>query len=89
MGLIIGRLFLGTFAKLRRKTVNFVMSVRPSTWNNSVANRRIFMKFYLSFFRRSIDKIQVSQHLIKLTCSRVLYLKALVYSDDIYEFFSE
>ena len=27
--------FLGPFAKLRKATVSFVMSVRPSAWNNS------------------------------------------------------
>jgi hypothetical protein len=36
--------FLGAFAKLRKVTVNFAMSVRPSAWNNSAPTGRIFMK---------------------------------------------
>ena len=36
--------FLGAFAKLRKATVSFIMSVRPSEWNNSAPNKRIFMK---------------------------------------------
>jgi hypothetical protein len=36
---------LGAFAKLRKATVSFVMSVvRPSGWNNSASAGRIFMK---------------------------------------------
>jgi hypothetical protein len=37
--------FLGVFAKLRKATISFDMSVRPSAWNNSASIRRIFMKF--------------------------------------------
>jgi len=39
--------YLGVFAKLRKKkkTVSFVMSVRPSAWNNSAPTGTIFMKF--------------------------------------------
>ena len=37
-------LFLGAFAKLRKATVTFVMSVCPSAWNNSVSTGRILMK---------------------------------------------
>ena len=29
-----GFLFLGAFEKLRKATITFVMSVRPSAWNN-------------------------------------------------------
>jgi hypothetical protein len=36
-----------SFAKLQKATVSFVMSVRPSAWNNSTPTRRIFMKFYI------------------------------------------
>jgi hypothetical protein len=42
--------FLNEFAKLRKATVTFVMSVRLSAWNNSTATRRIFMKFDISVF---------------------------------------
>jgi hypothetical protein len=35
----------GAFAKLRKATISFVMSVRPSAWNKSAPTGRIFMKF--------------------------------------------
>jgi len=38
--------FSGAFAKLRKTTISFVISVRPSTRNNSVPTGQIFMKFY-------------------------------------------
>jgi hypothetical protein len=41
--------FLGAPAKLRKATISFVMSVRPSVllsaWNNLAPTGRIFMKF--------------------------------------------
>jgi len=40
---------LGALAKLRKVTITFVMSirpsVRPSAWSNSVSTQGIFMKF--------------------------------------------
>jgi len=36
---------LGAFAELRNATINFVMSVRPSEWNNMAPCGRILMKF--------------------------------------------
>jgi hypothetical protein len=53
-------LLLGEFAKLRKVTVSFVMSVRPSVWNNSAPTERLVMKFNLKLFRKSVEKIQVS-----------------------------
>jgi len=41
----VGTQFLGSFAKLRKATTCFVMSVRLSAWNNSAPTGRIFMKF--------------------------------------------
>jgi hypothetical protein len=38
------RLFLGTFAKLR-KVFSFVVSLRLSAWKNSAATGQIFMNF--------------------------------------------
>ena len=35
------------FAKLRKVTISFVVSVRPSTWNISTPTRRIFIKFHI------------------------------------------
>jgi hypothetical protein len=37
--------FLGTFAKFRKATINFFISVCPSARNNSAPTGRIFMKF--------------------------------------------
>jgi len=42
--------FLGPFAKLRKRNTGFVMSVRPAAWNNSAPTVRILMKFYISVF---------------------------------------
>jgi hypothetical protein len=50
-----GSQFSGAFSKLRKATITFVMSVRPSIclsvcpsgWNNSAPIGRIFMKFYI------------------------------------------
>ena len=53
--------FLGAFAKLRKATISFVMSGRPSAWNKSAPTGRIFMKFDIwVFFRKSVERIQFS-----------------------------
>jgi hypothetical protein len=53
---------LGTFAKLRKPTISFVMSVRPSVRMDQLsfhwANFRGI--WYLSIFIKSVKKIQVS-----------------------------
>jgi len=56
---------LGAFANCEKATTNFVayvcMSAYQSTvWNNSVPTERIFMKFDMSIFGKSVEKIQVS-----------------------------
>jgi hypothetical protein len=65
--------FLVTFAKFRKVTIGFVMtvcpSVRPSEWNNSI---RILIEFDTSIFRKSAEKIQVS---LKSDKERVFYMK--------------
>ena len=38
-------MLLGEFRILRKVTSNNVMSVRPSSWNNSDPTRQIFVKF--------------------------------------------
>jgi hypothetical protein len=38
-------ILLGAFEKLREATTIFVMSIRPSSWNNSAPNGQISMKF--------------------------------------------
>jgi hypothetical protein len=37
--------FLGAFAKLRKGTISFDLTVRASAWNNSAPTGRIFMKY--------------------------------------------
>jgi hypothetical protein len=44
--------FLGAFAKLRKATVSFVVSVCLSAWNSSAPTGRILIKF--------VDKIEVA-----------------------------
>jgi hypothetical protein len=53
---IVASDILGTFAKLRRAIVSFVMSLCSSVrMGNSAPTGRIFMKF--AYFRKSIEKI--------------------------------
>ena len=42
--------------KCERATVSFVMSVRPSIWNNSAPTGRIFMKFDISVFLKNLPR---------------------------------
>jgi len=49
-------LFLGASPKLREATCGFVMSVRPSAWNNSVPTGWIFTKFDIWLLFENIDK---------------------------------
>jgi hypothetical protein len=55
--------FLNTIAELRKATcqLRHCMSVWPNAWNNSISSSRIFTKFDIpAFFRKSVEKIQVS-----------------------------
>jgi len=40
--------FWSAFAKFRKATISFVMSVRPSAWNISASAGRLFMKLDIS-----------------------------------------
>jgi hypothetical protein len=56
--------FLGTFVKLRKATIGFVMSVRPSvclsTKRNSAPTGRIFHDiWYWVFLEKTVEKTQV------------------------------
>jgi len=52
---------LGAFAKLRKATTSFVLSVLLSAWNNSAPTGWIFTKFHIwGFFDKTDEKIQVS-----------------------------
>jgi len=52
--------FLGAFAKLRKATISFVMSVclsvrpsvRPPAWNSSAPTAWICMRFYILIFSK-------------------------------------
>ena len=60
--------FLGDFTKLRKAIINFIMSVRPSLWNNSGPTGRIFMKFVIwVFFENLSRKFKLYQNLTKIT----------------------
>jgi hypothetical protein len=64
--------FLDMFAKSRKATLSFVMSVRlsvcPSTWNNSAPTGRIFMKFYYRvFFDKLSRKSKFNENRIGIT----------------------
>jgi hypothetical protein len=50
---------LGAFAKLRKVTINFFMSVCLSEWNNSARTGQILIKFYI-FLQASVQKIKLS-----------------------------
>ena len=42
--------FFGAFEKFRKATIRFIMSVRPSAWNDPTPNGRMFMKFHICIF---------------------------------------
>jgi len=48
--------FLAAFAKSRKATIGFVMSVCPSAWNNSVPTGRVFMKFDIWAFSKNLPR---------------------------------
>ena len=59
---------LGAFAKLRRATVSFVMSVRLSAWNNSASIGRIIMKIEICiFFETLLRKFKFHWNLTRIT----------------------
>jgi hypothetical protein len=51
------RAFLGAFSEWRKTpTVSFIMSVRPSAWNNSAATGWIFMTFKIFGFLKDLPR---------------------------------
>ena len=52
--------FLRAYAKLRKATVSFVMSVCPSEWKNSALTGRIFVKFESLVFFENLSRKLVS-----------------------------
>jgi hypothetical protein len=59
---------LGGSAKLRKATAGFVMSVRPSAWNNSALSGLIVMKFaFRIFFYKNLSrKITFHKYLTRI-----------------------
>ena len=50
---------LGAFAKLRKATISFIMSICPSIWNNSAPTWRISKRFYIEHVSKSLEKIKI------------------------------
>jgi hypothetical protein len=60
--------FLGAYAKLRKATISFVMSVRPSAWNNSAPAGRIFVKFDIWVYFENLSRnFDFYQNLTRMT----------------------
>ena len=55
-------LFLGTFAKLRRETVRFVVFARLSAWKSRIPLDEFREIWCMRIFRKSVEKIQVWQN---------------------------
>jgi hypothetical protein len=62
--------FLGAFAKLRKATISFVMSVRPTIWSNSNPNRHIFKNFHIWVFFEYTSLIKTRQE--RVICMKTL-----------------
>ena len=60
---------LGVFAKLRKATVSFIMSVRPSAWNNSAPTGQILIQFYVwaFFFKNASREFKFNKNPSKTT----------------------
>ena len=66
--IILSMYFLGEFAKLRKATISFFMSVRLSVCNTSAPTGRIFLKFVISLFIEKLSrKSKFLQHLTRVT----------------------
>jgi hypothetical protein len=57
-----GRRLIAAFVELRRETINYVRSVRPSVWEDRTPSARFFLKKFdtWEFCKKSVTKIQVS-----------------------------
>ena len=62
-------LFLGPFEKLRKATISFLMSVRPSARNNSAPIEGICIKFGITGLFKNLlkKKIKFRQNLTRIT----------------------
>jgi hypothetical protein len=62
-------IFLGAFGKLRKVTISFNMSVSPSAHMEQLgSHRKDFNEiWYLSIIRGSVEKIQVSLKMTRIT----------------------
>ena len=55
-----GKLGFKRVRKIAKSDINFVISASLSAWNDSAPAGMIFIKFYMSTVRKSVQKIQVS-----------------------------
>jgi hypothetical protein len=85
-------LFLRTFAKVRKATINFsFLSVRPSvhlsSWNNWAPTERIYMKLCIwVFFKNLLRKFKFHENRTRITLYRETNVHFLSY---LFQFFLE
>jgi len=53
---LLSELFLGTYTKLQKATISFIMSTCPSVWKNSTPTGRIFKKFDICWFFKNLSR---------------------------------
>jgi hypothetical protein len=56
VGQLAGFCHLGALAKFRKATVSFLVSVRPTAWNNSASSGRFFIKFDMFEFLDNLSR---------------------------------
>ena len=74
------------FTKLQKVTISFITSECPSTQNNSAPTGRIFMKFEIQNFWKSVEEIQVW---LKSDNNRHFIWTSMYIFDNFSEFFLE
>jgi len=61
LAIVVTRDFFDAFAKLRKASVSFLVSVRrPFVWNNSAPAGRSFVKMYMGEFYFEVDQAKPS-----------------------------
>jgi hypothetical protein len=80
--------FLGAFAKLRRATISFIMSVCPHGSYNSAPTGRIFMKFYIWVIFENLSK-KLEFHLNGTRTTDTLHEDQYIFLSHLIQFFLE
>ena len=65
--LISSEIFLSTFAKLRKATISFIMTVCPFAWNNSASTDGFSWNFIFEFVRKSVEKFKFYSYPTRIT----------------------